>query len=93
VEAVVEGNDFVAVFAGCVFVQLAPFARQFDCAFICFGTAVGEEDAIKARVVGQQLGQLDRWFVVESWRWVDELFRLCSEGVLNWFSPKATACG
>jgi hypothetical protein len=72
VKAVDEGDDFERA----VLVQLPPFPRQLDRAFVGLGAGTAEEDVIEAAVLGEQLRQFQRRCVVEGRAGVDQGFRL-----------------
>ena len=63
--------------------NLAPLARQLNRTFVRFGTAVGEEHPIKAGVLGQHRGKLDRWLIEKCGRRVDHFFCLRHQGILQ----------
>jgi hypothetical protein len=44
-KAVIKGDDFETVFAGSIFIQLAPLARKLDRALVGLGAAIGEKYA------------------------------------------------
>jgi len=45
-KAVIKGNDFECA----VFIKLTPFAGELDSALVCFSTAIGKKDLVKAAV-------------------------------------------
>lgn len=75
----VHGDDLV----GAVLIDLAPFARQLDGAFVGFAAAVGEEDAVEDRGAGEALGQFDGGQVVERRRGVHQQLGLVQQGLLH----------
>src|SRR3546814_20435241 len=86
-KAVVKSNDLV----GAITVQAAPFARQFDCAFVGLGATVGKKDAVETRYRRQPRGQLYGRLVIECRRWAYQVRRLSAHGVPTGRGPMPQA--